>query len=80
MPSNIDSRILVALTVFSGIVMAYSLIIAQQILLGIIAAGMVWFVYVFYLLVTTLLRIASSLERIAAQRAERQPPAHGDER
>lgn len=79
MPSDVDSRIPVALAVLSGIIFAYSLLIAQQILLGVLAAGMLWFVYVFYLLVSSLSRIASALERIAAQRADQERPDGRDD-
>ena len=79
MPSTTDSLIPVAIAVLSGVIFAYSLIIAQQILLGFLAIGVLWFAYVFYLLVSSLSSIASSLERIAAQRAERQPADRGDD-
>ena len=79
MPSITDSQIPVALAVLSVIVVAYSLIIAQQILLGVVAVGLLWFAYVCYLLANSLARIASSLERIADQRAERQPPEWDDD-
>lgn len=70
MPSTTDSRIPIALAVFSLVILAYSLIIAQQILLGVFAAGLLWVVYVCYLLAASLSRIAAALEQIATQRAE----------
>jgi len=72
MPSNFDSRIPVVLAILSGVIFAYSLIIAQQLLLGFISVGLIWFVYVCYLLARSLSRIATALERIATQRAERR--------
>jgi hypothetical protein len=58
------------LAVVSMLVLAYSLIIAGQILLGVLAVGFVWFVYLLYRLLTILARIATSLEQLVDQRAE----------
>jgi hypothetical protein len=70
MPSVIRPKVAGALVVLSVLVMAYSLIIAQQLLLGILAVGFVWFVYVLYILVVTLASIATSLERLVEQRVD----------
>jgi len=57
----------VALVVLSLLVLLYSLIIAQQILLGIVAVVALWLNYLFYVLVVTLGRIARALERLVEQ-------------
>lgn len=80
MPSTADSRIPIALAVLSGVIFAYSLIIAQQILLGVLAIGLLWVAYVCYLLTTALSRIATALETIATQRAEKAGQEHTDDR
>jgi Flp pilus assembly protein TadB len=53
------------LAVLSVLVMAYSLIIARQILLGVLLVAAVWLFYLCYLTLRRLGRIASALERIA---------------
>jgi len=58
----------IALTALSLLILLYSLIIAQQILLGVLAVVAVWLVYMFYGLVVTLGRIADSLERLVEAR------------
>jgi hypothetical protein len=68
MPSIIRPVAVGLLTVFSMLVLLYSLIIAQQILLGVLAVGVIWFVYVLYRLLTILDRIVTSLEQLVDQR------------
>ena len=58
----------IALTALSLLILLYSLIIAQQILLGVLAVVAVWLVYIFYGLVVTLGRIAGALERLVEAR------------
>lgn len=71
MPSSNDHRRLrIGLAVLSVLVMAYSLIIVQQILLGVLIVTVVWGAYLFYRLIEILARIASALEQLAAQRAD----------
>jgi len=53
------------LAVLSVIVVLYSLIIAQQVLLGIMTVATLWFVYLLYRLILRLGRIATVLERLA---------------
>jgi len=52
------------LAVLSVIVVLYSLIIAQQVLLGIMTVATLWFVYLLYRLILRLGRIATVLERL----------------
>ena len=61
---------LIALTVLSVVVLLYSLVIAGQILLGVLAIGAIWLVYLLYRLVVRLGRIASALEKLVEQRAD----------
>ncbi|MBX0323352.1 hypothetical protein EGH21_09960 [Halomicroarcula sp. F13] len=71
MPSTTNDRTLRAgLAVFSVLVLAYSLVIVQQILLGLLAVATLWTVYLFYHFVQVLGRIAAALERLASQRAD----------
>jgi CBS domain containing-hemolysin-like protein len=72
MPSIRNQLATGLLAALSVVVMLYSLIIAQQILLGIVGVGLVWFVYVLYRFVTILARIAASLERLVDQRVEHE--------
>lgn len=61
----------IALTAISLLILLYSLIIVQQILLGGLAVVVVWLVYIFYRLFVRLGRIADSLERLVnSQEAE----------
>jgi len=57
----------IALSALSLLILAYSLVIAQQILLGIVAVVALWLNYLFYVLVVTLGRIARALERLVEQ-------------
>ncbi|GGN89330.1 MULTISPECIES: hypothetical protein [Haloarcula] len=71
MPSSMNDRTLRAgLAVFSVLVLAYSLVIVQQILLGLLVIAVLWSVYLFYHFILVLARIASSLEQLAYQRAD----------
>ncbi|MDS0284117.1 hypothetical protein [Haloarcula onubensis] len=60
----------IALAVLSVLVMAYSLIIAQQILLGLLVVAILWLGYVFYQFIRVLSRIATSLEQLVEQQVE----------
>jgi hypothetical protein len=63
MPSDSNERTLrTLLGVGSVLVLAYSLIIAQQILLGVLAIVAIWVVYLVWRLIAVLDRIADSLE------------------
>jgi fatty acid desaturase len=62
---------LAALAVVSAVVLLYSVIILQQILLGLILVLGFWFFYLFYLLVRRLGRIATAVEEIADQGSDR---------
>ncbi|WP_254278697.1 hypothetical protein [Haloarcula marina] len=71
MPSTTNQRsITTGLAVLSVLAMAYSLIIVQQILLGLLAVAALWGVYLFWRLVLALGRIASALERVALELAD----------
>lgn len=70
MPSIIRAKSAGMLAALSVLVVLYSLIIAQQILLGLVAVGLIWFVYVLYRLVTILASIATSLERLVDQQVD----------
>lgn len=71
MPSVSDSSGLVApLVVLSAVVVLYSLVISQQLLLGLIVILGVWFCYLLYRLVLRLGRIATALERLVEQRSD----------
>ncbi|WP_276272017.1 hypothetical protein [Haloarcula litorea] len=69
MPSSRSRQVEIALGVVSTLVVLYSLVIVQQILLGFVVVALLWAVYLFYLFVTVLARIAGSLETIAHERA-----------
>jgi CBS domain containing-hemolysin-like protein len=69
--SNDPNRLVIAvLAGVSVLVVLYSLIIAQQILLGVLAAVALWFVYLCYRLVCVLGQLASALERLVEQRTD----------
>ena len=70
MPSASSQPTRVALAALSLFVIAYSLIIAQQILLGLLIVATLWFGYLFYQFVQVLSRIATSLERLVEHRTE----------
>ena len=60
----------IALSALSLLILAYSLVIAQPILLGIVAVVALWLIYLFYELIVTLGRIARALERLVEQRTD----------
>jgi uncharacterized membrane protein len=71
MPSSSDhKRLKLGLAAVSVLVVAYSLLIAQQILLGLLIITAIWGVYLFYRFVQVLARIASALERLVVQRTD----------
>ena len=71
MPSSTDHRRLeIGLAVLSVLVFGYSLIIVQQILLGVLIITVFWGAYLFYRLIEILARIASALEQLAVQRTD----------
>lgn len=80
MPSIIRAKSAGVLAALSVLVVLYSLVIAQQILLGVLAVGFIWFVYVFYRLVTILASIATSLERLVDQRVDDEQVVREQER
>ncbi|MFC7077958.1 hypothetical protein [Haloarcula halophila] len=68
MPSDsTDRTIKTVLAVGTVLVLAYSLVIAQQILLGVLAAVVLWGIYLVWRLISVLERIAGSLEYRIAQ-------------
>ena len=70
MPSRPDTAtVAIGLAVLSVTIVLYGLVILQQILLSVLVVGVVWFVFVFYLLFSVLTRIADALERMAEQNA-----------
>ena len=70
---SIDRPALVGvLAAVSLLVMLYSLVIAQQILLGVLAVVAIWLVYLFAKLVSALGRIARALERLVEARENRE--------
>ncbi|MFC6755433.1 MULTISPECIES: glycerol ABC transporter substrate-binding protein [Haloarcula] len=72
MSSTHKPILIVALAVISLLVLLYSLVIYQDVLLGIAVVVAIWTVYVLYTLVGILGRIADALERLAGERgAER---------
>ena len=71
MPSTSTDRSLkTALAVGSFLILAYSLVIVQQILLGVLAVVAVWGIYLVWRLIKVLERIAGSLEVRVAQSEE----------
>jgi len=68
----------IALSALSLLILLYSLFIAQQILLGVLAIVAVWLVYIFYELVVTLGRIAGALERLVEVRDAESQREFGD--
>lgn len=65
MPSPTRPKLFGALVALSVFVMLYSLVIARQILLGLLVVAAIWLFYLCYRLLVRLGRIASALERIA---------------
>jgi CBS domain containing-hemolysin-like protein len=69
MPSNPNRKAAIGvLAALSVAIVLYSLLIVQQILLGLIVAVVPWFLYLLVRFVLTLERIATALERLAAVR------------
>ena len=63
-------ELLGALAALSILVMLYSLIIAQQILLGLLIVVFIWLFYMLYRILLRMGRLASALERLVDQRIE----------
>lgn len=79
MPSNPNRKAALALlAVLSLAIVAYSVVVVQQILLGVILAGVPWLLYLFVRFVRILDRIATALERIAVTRTDESGPPAGD--
>lgn len=75
MPSTrTHTAIQAVLAVLSVAVLAYSLLIVQQILLGLIVAVLPWIAYA---VVSVLLRFVRALERIASALEEQSGPDSG---
>jgi len=70
MPSLTDSGLAAPLAVLSAVVILYSLLIAQQILLGIVAVVVIWLIYLLYRLLVQVGRIATALERLVEHRVD----------
>ncbi|MDS0298477.1 hypothetical protein NDI76_06965 [Halogeometricum sp. S1BR25-6] len=66
-PSNgrLPKRTRIALAAFCALVMLYSIVIAGQLLLGVLACGVVWTAVVGYRLVGAFFRFVDATERIA---------------
>ncbi|SFS07399.1 hypothetical protein SAMN05216559_3212 [Halomicrobium zhouii] len=70
-PPQIDhERLLLTLGILAVLVVAYSIVIVQQILLGVFVVLVLGLVYLFFVLLQLLDRIATALEAIAEQRRE----------
>ncbi|NHN62102.1 hypothetical protein BDK61_1881 [Haloarcula quadrata] len=74
MPSTSRKAVIGILAGLSIVVVVYSLIIVQQILLGLIVAVVPWFLYLLVRFILTLERIATALERLATARARESEP------
>ena len=70
MPSLTDSGLVAPLAVLSAVVILYSLLVAQEILLGIVAVVVIWLIYLLYRLLVQVGRIATALERLIEQRVD----------
>lgn len=68
MPSLTRPQLFGALIALSVLVMLYSLVIARQILLGLLVVAAIWVFYWCYRVFLRLGRIASALERMADDR------------
>jgi hypothetical protein len=69
MPRQIDhERVLTALGILTVLVLVYSVLVLQQILLGLFVVLGVAMVYLFCVFIQVLDRIATALERLADQR------------
>jgi hypothetical protein len=77
MPSTSKKKAIMGILAgLSIVVVLYSLIIVQQILLGLIVAVVPWLLYLVVRFVLTLERIASALEQLASVHA-REPESTG---
>ena len=70
MPSLTDSGLAAPLAVLSAVVILYSLLVAQEILLGIVAVVVIWLIYLLCRLLVQVGRIATALERLVEQRVD----------
>lgn len=61
-------RILTVVGILAFLVMAYSLLVVQQILLGVVAVLAMVMVYLFFVFIQILDRIATALEGLVEQR------------
>ncbi|WP_336339074.1 hypothetical protein [Haloarcula brevis] len=69
MPSNPNRKAAIGiLAALSVAIVLYSLLVVQQILLGLLVAVVPWFLYLLVRFVFTLERIATALERLARDR------------
>lgn len=69
MPPEIDhGQVLTILGILAFFVLAYSLVIAQQVLLGIFVVLALGLVYLFFVFIQILDRIATSLEALAEEK------------
>jgi len=76
MPSTRNRKPILALFgVLSVVILVYSVVIVQQILLGLIVAVVPWLLYLFVRFVFILERIATALERLATARAQESESA-----
>ncbi|EMA01914.1 hypothetical protein SAMN05443574_10471 [Haloarcula vallismortis] len=76
MPSTRNRKPILALFgVVSVVILVYSVVIVQQILLGLIVAVVPWLLYLFVRFVFILERIATALERLATARAQESESA-----
>ncbi|WP_336330459.1 hypothetical protein [Haloarcula sp. CGMCC 1.2071] len=73
MPSTSNKKTMMGILAgLSIVVVLYSLIIVQQILLGLIVAVVPWLLYLVVRFIFTLERIATALEQLASVRAREQ--------
>ena len=71
MPSEPDSSTVAAgLAVLSVAILLYGVLVLQQFLLAALVVGAVWGLFLWYLLLTVLKRIAVAVERLADRRTE----------
>ncbi|MEF8974480.1 MAG: hypothetical protein V5A15_06270 [Haloarcula sp.] len=73
MPSTSNKKAVMGILAgLSIVVVVYSFIIVQQILLGLIVAVVPWFLYLVVRFIFTLERIATALERLASVQTREQ--------
>ncbi|GAA5433038.1 hypothetical protein [Haloarcula japonica] len=76
MPSTSNKKAVMGILAgFSILIVVYSFIIVQQILLGLIVAVVPWLLYLVVRFVLTLERIATALERLATARTRESESA-----